>query len=176
MITLLGRRDGGSATELLARVLRQKYGITELPEMARTEEGKPWFPERSELHFNLSHSDEYVLCGVGQVPLGVDVEPICPRKDSLARYALSDREYRWFEDRGRRWEDFYTLWTLKESRCKYTGRGLDVAPRELEVPLLEPGETGVLDGMAFRAYGGESWRAAVCAAASCELPEEIHWT
>lgn len=173
MITLWERRDGGSAVELLTHALRQRYGIRELPELARAEGGKPWFPARPDLHFNLSHSGDLVLCGVGDVPLGVDVEPICVRRDSLSRHTLSPREYAWFEARGSRWEDYYTLWTMKESRCKYTGRGLDVAPRELEVPLLNPGESGELDGLVFRAYGGEGWRAALCAAAPCVLPTEI---
>ena len=112
---------------------------------------------------------------MGEVPLGADLEVTRPRSAGLPRYALSPREYAWFAARGGRWPDFYTLWTLKESRCRFTGRGLDTPPRALAVPLLEPGEAGELDGLAFRAYGGEGWRAALCAAAPADLPPDLLW-
>ncbi|WP_347563656.1 4'-phosphopantetheinyl transferase superfamily protein [Pseudoflavonifractor sp. 524-17] len=124
------------------------------------------------LHFNLSHSGPFALCGVGDAPLGVDIEAIRPRRPALPRYIMSDREFRWYEAQGGRWEDFYTLWTLKESICKYTGQGLDRAARRIEAPLLAPGECARWQGLWLRAYGGPDWRAACCGEAE---PGTLMW-
>ena len=94
--------------------------------------------------------------------MGVDIERVRPRKSGLPRYALGDRECAWFESRGSRWEDFYTLWTLKEARVKCTGEGLRRPPREIAVPLLSPGERGELEGFSFRTLAAEGWRGGLC--------------
>lgn len=159
----------GDAWALLARML----GGTGLPAIGRTEDGKPFFLQKPDLHFNLSHSGGLALCGVGRVPLGVDVEQVRPRRAGLARYVLSEEEFAWFQSRGGDWGSLYTLWTLKEARVKCLGTGLRQAPRTIGVPLLQPGQSGKLDGLNFRAYGGEGWRAAVCTAGDEPLPQRL---
>lgn len=44
------------------------------PERAVTPEGKPYFPARPAFHYSISHSGEWVVCAVGAVPLGVDIQ------------------------------------------------------------------------------------------------------
>lgn len=171
---------GGTGTRaearvLLACLLSARFGLDPMPQPDRGPAGKPWFPARPDVHFNVSHSGGLLLCGAGTAPVGVDIERVRPRRDGLARYVLSEAEYAWFQARGARWEDLYGLWTLKEARCKCTGGGLDRPPRRIAVPLLGPGEAGTLDGLRFRSYGGEGWRAAACAAAPEEPPAEIRW-
>ena len=99
--------------------------------------------------------------------MGADVEQVRPRRPFLPEKALSPEEFAWFQTLGGRWEDFYTLWTLKEARVKQMGSGLDRPARTIAVPLLEPGETGEQDGLRFAAWGGAGWRAAFC---GTELP------
>ncbi len=175
MVLWAGEGPRQAAYELLAALLRAEYGMEEMPETARSGTGKPWFPARLEVCFSVSHSGGLVLCGAGAAPLGVDIERMRPRRAGLARYVLSGEEYRWYEGRGGRWEDLYSLWTLKEARCKCAGTGLDRPARTIAVPLLEPGQAGTLDGLSFRAYGGAGWRAAACAAALTPLPERLEW-
>ena len=152
----------GDAYALLATLLREE-GMESLPRIERQEGGKPWFPERPHLHFSLSHSRGLSLCAFGEAPLGADIEVTAPRSPGLPRYALSSREYAWFQSRGGRWEDFYTLWTLKEARVKCTGEGIfRRPPRQISVPLLEPGEEGVWEGFAFTALAGADWRGGLC--------------
>ena len=148
-----------AAHALLEKKLRE-YGV-ERPVFDTLSGGKPVL-KGGALHFSLSHSGTFALCGLGDRPLGVDVERIKPRRPNLPRYALSDREFQWFTRRGSEWADFYTLWTLKESYVKYTGSGLDRSARSIEVPLLRPGEAGEWNGLWFRAWGGAGWRAACC--------------
>lgn len=164
MVLWLGH---GDAYELLGELVTAEYGLADLPPVEREENGKPFFPGAPGLHFNLSHSGGLSLCGAGGAPLGVDVELVRPRRAGLAKYVLSEAEYAWFQQQGGDWGTFYTLWTLKEARVKCTGRGLRQAPRTIAVPLLAPGEEGTLDGLVFRAYSGENWRAAAC----CVPPE-----
>ena len=170
MVLWLGH---GDAYEVLAVMLGAEYGLSALPPVERDENGKPFFPEAPHIHFNLSHSGGLALCGTGDAPLGVDVEELRPRRPGLARHVLSGREYAWFQQQGGDWGAFYTLWTLKEARVKCTGRGLRQAPRTIAVPLLSPGEAGELDGLVFRAYSGETWRAAACCRAGENPPRKI---
>lgn len=175
MILLYGHSgsDGrAEAPALLATALRRAYQV-EQPARGVLPGGKPWFPDRPDLHFNVSHSGGLSLCGVGDAPLGVDIERVRPRGEGLPRRVLSAEELQWYEDRGGLWEDFYSLWTLKESLCKCTGRGLDRPPRLLRVPCLTPGQSGALDGFSFRAYGGAGWRAAACTPDPGEIGAEI---
>ena len=153
----------GEAYALLASLLVEMKGIEPLPSIARTEKGKPYFPGCPHLHFSVSHSGGLSLCALGEASLGADIERVRPRSGGLLRYALSDGEYAWFQSRGSRWEDFYTLWTLKEARVKCTGEGIFQVPvRKVLVPLLEPGQAAEWDGFAFTALSGEGWRGAVC--------------
>ncbi|MCC8123546.1 MAG: 4'-phosphopantetheinyl transferase superfamily protein [Oscillospiraceae bacterium] len=171
LLSICTAADGRqTAHRLLDRAVQSFCGITQRPPIARTTEGKPYFPDHPALHFNISHSGPFALCGVGHVPLGVDIECLHQRKPGLPRHVLCEHEYRWFLARGAKWEDFYTLWTLKESRCKQEGMGLRSPPRTIAVPLLDAGGAAELDGLSFRAYSGEGWRAAVCAPAGTTLP------
>lgn len=159
MVWRMGEMD---AYQLLAELLRAEAGVASLPELAHKETGKPWFPDFPRLHFSLSHSGGLSLCALGEREVGCDIELVRPRKENFPAYVLGGRELRWFEDRGSRWEDFYALWTLKEARGKCTGEGLVLPVRDMAVPLLEPGESGELDGFVFTALGGETWRGALC--------------
>lgn len=160
---MIWRVGQGDAYALLASLLAEERGVGPLPAIARREGGKPWFPDHPGLHFSLSHSRGLSLCALGEAPLGADIERVRERSGGLPRYTLSDGEYGWFQSRGSRWEDFYTLWTLKEARVKCTGEGLFCRPpRGISVPLLEPEESGQWEGFSFLALSGSDWRGALC--------------
>ncbi|OUO44747.1 4'-phosphopantetheinyl transferase superfamily protein [Flavonifractor sp. An306] len=163
----------GEAYGLLAELLAAEYGLPGLPELERQAGDKPFFPHRPDLHFNLSHSGDLALCGVGAAPLGVDLEMVRPRRAGLARYICSPEEYAWYEELGGDWESLYTIWTLKEARVKCTGEGLRQRPETIAVPRLGPGQTGELEGLIFRSYAGNGWRGAVCCVPPEEPPERI---
>ena len=97
MVLWLGR---GGAHGLLAELLKSEYGLSPPPPVERDENGKPFFPGHRGLYFNLSHSGGLALCGAGAAPLGVDLEILRPRREGLARYALSEAEYAFFRRQG----------------------------------------------------------------------------
>ena len=160
-MTLYGIQDAPAAA-LLSYALRRELGWAQLPEIARTERGKPYFPTAPDVRFNWSHSGPYVLCALSKKPVGVDIEVIRPRRDSLPAYALTARERAEYRTLGADWPAFYVLWTRKEAWCKYTGEGLAAWKQT-------PPEAGLFYG----AYAGADWRAAVCGEEAA--PHEIIW-
>lgn len=140
------------AYDLLAAALGERYGLGALPRVARAEGGKPFFPKYPRIHFNVSHSGDLALCGLGDTPVGVDIETILPRRAGLPQYALTQREYDDFLREGGTWEGFYALWTRREAWCKYTGEGVALS-RGQDIP----------EGPALRSFEGTLWRAAACA-------------
>lgn len=148
--------------DFLARVLQREYGISPLPELERTELGKPYFPALPHIQFSISHSRTLILCALSDRPVGVDIEDIRPRRDSLPAYALTEPEFARYQSLGGDWSTFYVLWTRKEAWCKYTGQGLR--------PLW--GQTPPED-LRYGEYAGDGWRAAVCGEEA--PPTEITW-
>ena len=63
-----------AAELLLRRALWCEYGMDALPEIALGPKGKPSFPARPELQFNLSHCRRAVACALDTAPCGVDVQ------------------------------------------------------------------------------------------------------
>lgn len=162
MLNIFAGREG-DAYALLAHALRRVYGLETMPEIARLPGGKPYFPTAPHIHFNLSHSGSFVLCAVGDGPVGVDVETPRPRHARLPAFALSPAEHAAYLRAGGTWEAFYDLWTRKEAWCKFTGLGIPGRPGTAEVPP----EALLRSGGAF----GCRW--AVCAG---ETPPEPQWT
>ncbi len=103
------------ACRLLALCAEQELGIKPLPEIAREAGGKPFFPERPDICFNLSHSRGAAVCALHDRPVGVDVEKIRPAPKRLAA-GLAD-------------EAFFRLWTAKEATVKRRGLGIGALMR-----------------------------------------------
>lgn len=103
--------------------------------------GKPYLPEYPNIHFNISHCDGMVVCGIHDRKIGVDVERIRPCSGSLLAKVLSEEEQTAFDKRltdGRMElrrsytpELFFRYWTLKESYLKATGAGLSVPMKNI---------------------------------------------
>ena len=158
------------ARELLALAVREVWGLSPLPEIAQREGGKPFFPDREELHFNLSHSGDLALCGLDRAPVGVDIQIVKAWRPCLPRRVCSAAELAWLDAQPRLWPAFTLLWTLKEARAKESGRGLTTSIRDIRVPLPGPGPLE-MDGLRFRTWTGPGWTAAVCG--HSEPPEKI---
>lgn len=86
--------------------------------------GKPYIKD-SPLHFNISHSREYVICAVSDRPVGIDIEIYGKYQKNLLNYFhQNERLFLMKIPVETRWKYFYNLWSLKESFIKYLGWGL----------------------------------------------------
>ena len=121
------RRETLCAWLLLRLALRESFGWTELPPVALTDRGKPFFPDHPQVQFNLSHTEGAVLAGVSDCPIGVDIERIRPVAPRLMEQMGADTE-----------EAFFRTWVRREARTKCSGRGIGAMLRQ--EPPLEPGE------------------------------------
>ncbi|WP_290763187.1 4'-phosphopantetheinyl transferase superfamily protein [Fibrobacter sp. UBA4297] len=99
--------------------------------IAYGENGKPYLLDFPDVHFNLSHSGERVMCVISPFEVGCDVEIIKGDRGKLAERFFKPEESAWikhFETLEAQSEAFYRLWTLKECYMKVTGRGLSLMP------------------------------------------------
>lgn len=140
----------------------------------RNEYGKPCFAGLPELHFNLSHSGDWVLGVLSDRPVGCDVQQVKPMKhhipdrffhpDEAAVIAAAPEE--------RRQALFFRYWARKEACVKAVGKGLHLPLKSFRVSLTE--QTAQVDGVLWHLTELEipGCTAALCTL-SPELPEGI---
>lgn len=108
--------------QLLAQMYRQQYG-TEMPPIAVTDRGKPYFVTGN-VHFSISHTDSMAFCVLSDRPVGIDAEKTDRDIDlKLAEKILSPTEKAIFEKVADKQAVLLKFWVLKEAYAKLTGRG-----------------------------------------------------
>jgi 4'-phosphopantetheinyl transferase len=105
--------------------------------VAQGPNGKPFLSSHRDVHFNLSHSGNWLLCAVARSPVGVDVEePRTLTHDPSARFmSLGELDAHRALPASSRTDHFYRLWTLKESALKAAGTGFSFDPRQISISL-----------------------------------------
>ena len=137
----LAGRDGHSAGLAL---LEQLYGGP-LPEICRTERGKPYFADRS-AHFSISHTKEHAFCCLSENNIGLDAEELDRTVNlRLAEKILSPGEKAQFDAADNQEKALLTFWVLKEAAVKLSGEGLRGYPNHTNFSLADPRVTE-LDG------------------------------
>ena len=112
------------------------WGIDEgLIHFSVNEYGKPSVSNYPDIHFNISYSENYVVCAVSDSPIGIDIEAIRPRSMKIAERFFTKNEYSYIvgiqpidiqQHKIRELYRFYEIWTKKESYLKLLGKGLSV--------------------------------------------------
>lgn len=149
---------------LLAGAAAEGWHLSPLPEIAWQPRGKPFFPGRPDLHFNISHSGPLALCVLDSAPVGADIQlRRLPRRMAVLDRICTPEERSWLRRRQDSPEAFTLLWTLKESRCKWSGQGLEQPISAIPVPLPQ-GDEGhlTLDGLHFFLHSGPGWQLCLC--------------
>ena len=136
------RPESVLARGLAARALESYLGYKPSPEIlggeTRTHEGKPYFQDYPDFHYNISHSGKYVVCGVicggkDPQPIGIDIQEIPTNPEKVLKIAdhfFSDEEKESLRALVRGGDSssalllFCRYWTARESYMKLTGRGL----------------------------------------------------
>ncbi|NLW46659.1 MAG: 4'-phosphopantetheinyl transferase superfamily protein [Firmicutes bacterium] len=105
----------------------------------KTEFGKPFLVNDHKIHYNISHSGEWVLGAIHYLPVGVDVEKIQPLDYQLAARFFSEAEYFNLNNKEgqAKLEYFYEIWTLKESYIKAVGKGLSIPLESFSININE---------------------------------------
>jgi 4'-phosphopantetheinyl transferase len=90
--------------------------------------GKPYI-ENSNIYFNISHKNEYVICAFSDKEIGVDIEKISSFSNNLINKVFNKEEI-YFNN------NYSKLWTIKESFMKYLGTGITLNPKDIKIDLV----------------------------------------
>ncbi len=104
-------------------MLRLGFNYT-LDAMKSTPFGKPYFVD-SPFTFNISHSDDCVVCIIStdeHENIGIDIERIKPIDIKDFDFVFSTNEQKEIVN----YDQFYTYWTRKEAVIKADGRGMQI--------------------------------------------------
>lgn len=145
------RAESVGAGALLALALKACFG-TDGCELsyAQKANGKPYFADRPDIHFNITHTEGLCAVAVSDVEVGIDAERSVElserRLNNLIRSGyFSENEIRAFSlgnlplgslPLETATANFYRLWTAKESIVKCTGEGIASGFRKVEVPYF----------------------------------------
>lgn len=131
--------------------------------------GKPYIGGGG-IYFNLSHSEETVICAVSDKEVGADVEKVTDIDFEIANKFFHRAEYEMLM-RQRTYEEkrdmFFRLWTLKESFLKATGFGMSLPANSFCIDIKN-NEISVFQNVSketyyFREYDfNDGYKYAVC--------------
>lgn len=114
----------GMLRHILALYLkRSPAGIQLLPGQNK----KPKIADSVHLHYNVSHSGDWILIALSGAPIGIDVEYINPdfNFSEVLPVSFSEQEKKVIDSSIHPLNDFYGFWTRKEALLKATSKGMD---------------------------------------------------
>ncbi len=159
--------------ELLARyALLKVSGFVHSDPFITGDKGKPHPEGFNGIHFNVSHSGNWVVVATSGKEVGVDIERMRKVPEGVAYRFFSEPEKQMLDKAGDEFSKahiFFTLWTLKESFLKAIGKGLSKSLSSFSVlstpenggyRLAEDPET---KGFYLKSYSfEEGYKLAVC--------------
>lgn len=123
--------EGKRLTEALMKEALCEWGCFDAV-ILRSEKGKPYVKNHSEIYISASHSGSYFVCLIGNVPIGVDIQEYRKANTGAisSRY-FTQEEKKYISITGN--EGFFRLWTMKEAYAKYTGNGISDIMKKISV-------------------------------------------
>ena len=137
---------------LLFYGLAQYYGIDDRLEIGEDQRGKPHLVNHPDIHFNISHSQQFVVCAISDQQIGVDIEVERMVSNDLAQRIMTEKEFNQFQNMENSVNYFFTIWTLKESYMKYTGEGLNMSFKSMNFEIKEDGVSSNLPEVKFHVF------------------------
>ncbi len=118
---------------LLLKYVLLRYGV-EYKNIRYGENGKPMLDD---IYFNLSHAQDMAVCAVSNKPVGCDVEKIekAPMEVAERFFYKKELEYLRKFQAEEQDQEFFRLWTIKESYMKMTGEGMSLPLDQFEVSI-----------------------------------------
>ena len=114
---------------MIIRKILTESGLSE-SDLKYSEHGKP---VADSIYFNVSHAGNYVVGVVSDCEVGCDIEKIEKAPLEIAEHYFSPAEYTYIKSAADRDKAFFTLWTLKESYMKMTGKGMSLLLDSFEI-------------------------------------------
>jgi len=140
-------RLSGIAREAL-KLSAEKGGVT-LGELCKDQNDVPCPFDGN--YWSLSHKPKYVAAVMSKERVGIDIEEIKPRQESIFSLVASDEEWALGKDKSR--HTFFRYWTAKEATLKAIGVGIGIGGLKACRVVSVPDENHiVLD------YGGHFYR------------------
>ena len=134
---LLGRTGHEAGRALLAELYRKATG-EDLPPIAVTDRGKPYFAD-GKWHFSISHTHRHGFCVLSENPVGIDAEELDRNINlKLADKILSPTEKVQFDAAADKRTALLKFWVLKEAAAKLSGEGLKGYPNHTDFSLGDP--------------------------------------
>ena len=106
---------------MLITEMCDRLGINQ-PVIVRDQHGKPYIEGHEDVHFNLSHSGDYVALAYSDAPVGIDIQEVRNVPDSFARRILNESEFDSYDISDTK--TVCRIWTIKEAYSKLIGLGL----------------------------------------------------
>lgn len=146
---------------LLNYGLKNEYAITENIVFSYSAKGKPYLTYYPQIHFNISHCRNGVICGLHIAEIGLDIETVEAYDAELAGHVCNERELKLINKSDNKALTFTKIWTKKESLMKKTGIGLSDQLKTIDtidseaIVLVDPGEAYVFSiaGMTLAELG-----------------------
>lgn len=140
------------AGDMLLKEALSEKGIA-LTGFYKNAKGKPYITD-SPYYFNISHSEDFCICGISDKEIGVDIEKI--RKANLkttTKFATENEQKYIFgkipdeadfsldfnNSTFNVFERFFEIWTLKESYFKMLGTGIGTDLKSVEFSVTADG-------------------------------------
>ena len=114
---------------IIIRKILNENGFSE-NDLKYSENEKPFVDN---LFFNVSHAGDYVVDVLSDCEVGCDIEKNDNAPLKIAEHYFYSSELDYIKTANDKNKAFFTLWTLKESYMKMTGRGMSLALDAFEV-------------------------------------------
>ena len=133
------RRRMAFGESLLRKLISDEYDVREEDVIIKNlPSGKPVAEVQGKnLCVSITHSGDYVACGVSDTPIGVDLEVMRQVSPLLLTKALNEEERAFVSNSEDENLSFLKLWTAKEAYLKLTGEGLGGLNKACVLPLVQ---------------------------------------
>ena len=85
--------------------------------------GKLFLKDYPHIHFNISHSEDFVACVVADKRVGIDIQKIIPAKDNISKYVFNEITIDLINNSLNKDLEFTKQWTKLEAYLKLKGTG-----------------------------------------------------
>ena len=130
------KAETANGRKLLKTAVLREFGVdSDTLTIAKGEHGKPYFPDRENIFFNISHSGDFVAAAVGECPIGIDIQVVRNIRERMIDKLCNNDEKQFISNCPDKDKAFIILWSLKESYIKAIGKGMSFPMSDINFKL-----------------------------------------